>query len=164
MEIEQGGNLALSEAPAAAQVRRAQPSDMDWITGELRAFDRFYGSTKSLFGNAEYVRTTLEALIAQHVFLIAERDGNRMGFIAGLLTPHFFNPELKVLTEMLWWVPPAHRGSRAGLLLLNEYIRIGEESADWILMTLEDRSPIAERSLIKRGFHLKERSFLMEVN
>jgi hypothetical protein len=93
---------------------------------------------------------------------IAERDGP-VGFVSGMLAAHPYNPALTVLTEMFWWVAPEARGSRAGLLLLDAFLAYGERNADWIIFTLEHHSPVNERTLTKRGFHLHERSYLYEV-
>lgn len=76
---------------------------------------------------------------------------------------HPYNPAIRVLTETFWWVTPNARGSRAGLMLLDAFTAYGERNADWIVFTLEHHSPVNERTLTKRGFHLHERSYLREV-
>ena len=48
-------------------------------------------------------------------------------------------------------------------MLLKKYIEFGKKVANWIIMTLEDASPVKDESLLKRGFKLKERSFFLEV-
>jgi hypothetical protein len=148
----------------SVEVRTANLDDIDWILGQLKNFADFYGTRKNLFGDdAEYNKNLITNLIERHVFLIAESiQFGRIGFIAGSLEPHLYNPDITVLNECFWWVDEKHRGSKAGLLLLNSFVHFGKRAADWIWMTLETDSPVQDRSLIRRGFKEQERSFLME--
>jgi hypothetical protein len=146
------------------QVRKATIEDMPQIMVELKAFSEFYDSKHELFGNDDdYSDALIRAFIEEHVFFVCENDGEFVGFICGLVSPHIYNPSIKVLTESFWWVKPEHRGSKAGLLLLNTFIDFGKGLADWIICTLEDASPVNDSVFYKRGFKLKERSFLLEV-
>ena len=147
-------------------VRKATNSDSKWILGQLSVFSKFFESKYQLFsGEAnETDLATLSFMINDHLFLVAEReDGVLLGLVSGLYSPHLFNPNIKVLTETFWWVDEQHRGTRAGYLLLKEFIRIGREDCQWILMTLEKKSPVHDEALIKLGFKEKEKIFLMEV-
>jgi hypothetical protein len=146
-------------------VRKADPSDLDWILAQLPVFDRFYGAKHSLLGEETYVRGFIAGLIEKHLVLVADSDtAGLIGFIAGLLSPHPYNPALTTLYEQFWWVAEEHRGTRAGLMLLNAYTAWGKANAHWTTMTLEDKSPIADRTLLKRGFKLKERQYILEAN
>lgn len=49
-------------------------------------------------------------------------------------------------------------------MLLNEFVAFGHANADWIALSLiEGASPVKQSSLVKRGFHLHESSYLLEV-
>lgn len=143
-------------------VRPATLEDIPWLLEQLAAFDQFFGSSRSLFPSIEYAESTLALLITEHLFLVAESNGP-LGFIAGMVVPHTLNPAITVLSELFWWVAPQHRGSRAGLLLLNAYVAAGKQRAHWVTMTLEADSPVAPRCLEQRGFRLKETTYLLEV-
>lgn len=146
------------------EIRHGEAADVDWMLGQLRKFAQFFGSKRSLFGDEAHARATLGGMIQDHLVLVAAADGSeRLGFIAGLITPHMYNPEIRVLCETFWWVAEEHRRSRAGLLLLNAFLAWGKAHADWITFSLEQNSPMRAESLEKRGLHLHERSFLMEV-
>lgn len=146
-------------------VRRATSTDLDWLMTQLRAFSRFFGSERALFGDEEYARKTMSGIIENHVVFIAEReDGALMGFVGGLLVQHFMNPKIRTLTELFWWVDPDHRRSRAALMLLETFMAYGKENADWITFSLEDHSPVSDRCLTRRGFKPRERAYLMEVS
>jgi len=145
------------------KVRHAQPGDIDWIVNELRDFSDFFGTEYNMFEDEAYAVEKMLWIIKDQIAFVAEKDEELLGFIAGLVTPHLFNPNIIWLTEMFWWVPEEHRHSRAGLLLLNEFVDWGKENANWITLGLENSSPIKTESLAKRGFKLHERAFLMEV-
>jgi hypothetical protein len=144
-------------------VRPATTDDIPWLLAELAAFDRFFGSSRSLFPSIEYAEGVLTGVMTDHLFLVAESPHGPAGFIAGTITPHGLNPAIVVLAELFWWVAPEHRGSRAALLLLNAYVAAGKARAHWITMTIEAESPIGPHMLYRRGFRFKEASYLLEV-
>lgn len=145
-------------------VRPALDSDLHFIVNELKAFAQFLGTKTSLFPDESYAYTATKNLIDNHVLLVAESESGLMGFIAGNLHNHLFNPSIRVLDELFWWVKEAYRGSRAGLMLLNEFTRIGKMKADWIFFsTVDGKTKVNDRSIIKRGYRLQDRLFLLEV-
>jgi RimJ/RimL family protein N-acetyltransferase len=147
------------------QVRRADADDIPWLVSQLECFNQFFAARRSLFDEAYTRDKFLPPLISHHLVLIAVgAAGDRMGFIAGMIMPHLFNPSIRTLMELFWWVSPEHRGSRAGLMLLNAFTDWGKANVDWVTLSLEHDSPIKEESMVKRGYRLKERAFLMEVS
>lgn len=149
----------------AFSTRKAELSDIDWILELLKKFSDFYSSKYQLFGDdVEYSKSALTKLIDNHVFIVCEDESKGpAGFICGLITNHFFNPKIKVLSEQFWYVDEKYRNSRAGLLLLNEFILYGKYYCNWITFSLLTNSPVKEETLIKRGFVFKEKALLMEV-
>lgn len=131
---------------------------------QLRQFSQFVGTKRPLFADEGFAREKMISMIREHVVLVAEKDTQRMGVIAGILVPHFMNPKIRVLAEMFWWVQPEHRQTRAGLLLLKEFIRYGKEAADWITFALEHNSPVRDETLLRHGFSPLERNFILEVS
>ena len=145
-------------------IRPANEMDADWILGQLNQFSAMYGTKLSLFGDDEkYSRSLLQNIIDNHIILVAEAASGLVGLVCGLLSPHHFNPKIKVLSEQFWWVAAEHRESRAGYLLLKEFIRLGKEIVDWITFSLLDKSPVKRETLEKLGFVYREQSFVMEV-
>lgn len=145
-------------------IRRASRDDIDWMIGQLKKFSEFVGSKHSLFDDETFARTSLADMINKHLVLVADQEEHGpVGFIGGLMMPHFFNPKIRVLAEVFWWVDESHRLSRAGLMLLNAFTEFGRQNCDWITMGIEARSPINDKSILKRGYRLQERSFIMEV-
>lgn len=145
------------------RIRKANSEDIDWLLSELKIFSKVYTTKLSPFGDEAYVRPGILHLIENHLFLIAELASQPVGLIAGYVSPHFFNPKIRTLSEIFWWVSVEHRNSRAGFMLLREFMEWGKKNVDWITVALEKKSPVSADALLKRGFELQEHSFLMEV-
>jgi len=145
------------------EVRRADGADVDWIVDQLKDFSDFHDSKYALFGDIEHAAKIVGDVIENHVVFVAHGDGKLMGFISGYLIDHPYNPKIKTLNEQFWWVPEEYRGTGAGALLLKSFNDYGKKVAHWIIMALESNSPVKEDSLVKRGYRLHERSYLMEV-
>jgi len=145
-------------------IKRATVDDIPWLLSELRKFAEFFGTKLSLLGNEAMATHGLEIIIRDHFFAIAHHDTHGpVGFISGVLSPHMFNPDITVLSETFWWVSENHRGTRAGFMLFQEFKKFGAENADWITCNLESHSPVSDEFMVRNGFRLQERSFLMEL-
>jgi hypothetical protein len=147
-------------------IRQAQLSDIDWLLQELEKFSNFYASKYKLFSTDEkYNRALITSIVQSHLVIVAYKEdtGEQVGFIAGTIAGHIYNPEIKTLSEMFWWVQEEHRLGRAGMLLLHAFIEYGKKNCQWVTMTIEDNSPINPDSLLRRGFKPKEVSFIMEI-
>lgn len=145
-------------------IRPAFLGDVEWLFEQCEAFAKFYGSKISLAGNPEYGKFFLTNLVENHFVRIAMNDDVRAGFIAGMITPHHFNPNIKQMAELLWWVREEHRGGGAGAKLFKNFVEYGKANCDWITFTLEENTPIGDAVLIKHGFRLTEKAYLMECN
>ena len=149
--------------------RRAVPSDIDWLMGQLRQFARFYGTKRSLFPTDDYAEQVLESMVSsQAIFMAVETTSygeQPIGFIAAMVGVHPYNPTIRLLAETFWWVEPTLRGGRAALLLLEAFKAWGVESGfDWLTLSMvEGKSPLTDRTLERHGFRLHEKSYLREV-
>lgn len=146
------------------EIRPAVTLDVPWVFAMCEDFARFYGSKISLAARPDYGKQFLENLVNNHVLIVAFKDGSPAGFIAGIRTPHHFNPDIIQLSELLWWVDEGFRNTGVGAKLFNEFITTGEAVADWMTFSLEHNSPIKDDFLLKRGFRLQERAYLKEIN
>lgn len=147
-----------------ASVRVATHEDIDWIVDELKRFAALARTKKPLFGSEAHAVPFISSCIDHHVALIAESETHeRLGVIIGTLCPHPFNPEIRLLSEIFFWVTEAARGSRAAPLLLNAFDLIGSQRADWITLSKFFTSPIHSRSYERRGYRLQEQTFLKET-
>lgn len=91
--------------------------------------------------------------------LIVKKDGRPAGVIGGFTSPNMFNPKFTTLVEILWYVVPEHRNTRAGLLLLKKFKEIGEEVADEVTLCTLSTSAVNHDSLARLGFQFKEKAF-----
>ena len=143
------------------EVRLAEYGDLKWLLD--------YAAKRMLtedVGNPDmYQRGALDNLVlkAMHseTLFVATYAGEPVGVLGGIAVPHYLNPDKNTLAEIMWYVLPEHRQSRGGLLLLRTYAKKAKEF-DYATFSLLAGSPISDRTLSKYGFHLKERSFLME--
>ncbi len=147
----------------STSVRSAVQEDVPWLLQQARAFDAAAGFKRGLMPTDEEAIPLLRALVAAHIVFIAEVNNCLAGFIAGWYGAHPFNRNVRTLTEVLWWVQPEYRGTRAGIMLLDRFEDCGRHIADWTILTLEHDSPLREAHLTKRGFRQTERAFLLEV-
>ncbi len=172
------------------EIYHAEMLDVPWMIEQVKAFSEFYANQKKQFyPGDDQAKIFLTNLITKQVVFVAKYldpieaenikeaidSGEtstkkklsdpwiRTGFIAGFLYPHFFNPDIVVLSELFWWVPEKYRGGRSGLMLFNMFKEFGEDHADQIIMTIEEESPVNPRILTKKGFRVKEHSYILEV-
>jgi hypothetical protein len=143
-------------------IRSANSEDYEWVMAQAEEFDKFFDAKFSLVPDKEEAAILFKALIDSHLFLISEINGVRTGFITGLISPHFLNSNVNTLTEILWWVDTKYRLGRSGVTLLNAFVEWGKENVQMINFSLEDKSPINDSTLERRGFRYKERAFIME--
>lgn len=144
-------------------VRLAAIEDADWIVGQLEQFAEALHTKLKIFPGAHLAKQKVLDLIENHIVLVAYKEDQLLGMIGGIVTPHFFNPEITTLAELFWWVDKSHRGSRSGLILLNAFVELGKLRADWVTMCLEKDSQIKDKCLLDRGFVPMERTYLLEV-
>lgn len=81
------------------------------------------------------------------------------GVVVSVPSPFIYNSKLSCLSELVWYVLPEYRRTRAALLLLNSFT---EESTKYDVSTLSSlpSSDVENRALIKRGFKMKEYGFM----
>lgn len=91
---------------------------------------------------------------------IVTKDGQPVGTLGALLVPNIYNPDFTTLAELVWYVLPEHRNSRAAILLLEVFEKCAEDNADDAILSLLPTSKV--RSLEKRGFKLCEKAYRKE--
>lgn len=146
-------------------IRPANVADTPWLLSQLRAFSEFYATKVPLFpADDDHATRVIEDQIQRNPFFIAvDATAGPVGFMSGAVIAHPYNPDLRLLQELFWWVAPDRRGGRAGALLLQHFEEYGRANADWILMTIEAKSPVNPATLERRGYRLHEQTYLMEV-
>ena len=145
------------------KIRVASVLDLGEMVPEGIKFLKFIRPDKKTDSNMMYY--LLHALVTKGVVFLAEKDEEIIGGIGGSVVNSHFWPDDVVLTEVFWWVKEEHRCSSAALRLMNKFIQYGKDNPEitQVVMSVEINSPLNDDVYTKRGFTLKEKSFLMEV-
>lgn len=145
------------------RIRNATLGDVPWLLEQLVALDRSVGVARSFFPpTLDAAERKVAWLVVAHPFFVAEEaERGRLGFLAGLLAPHLFS-DRPTLSTIFWWVDEPFRGSRAGLLLLNHFVRFGREQGADVIVTLAETTPVNPDTLERRGFRAQETQYVME--
>jgi RimJ/RimL family protein N-acetyltransferase len=146
------------------EIRWAKEEDIPWVETELLEFSEAIGTKYPLFPlDADFRRDTLVKLMNDHLFLIAEKAGTPVGLISGVMIPHLLNPAVTVLHELFWWVNPKYRGTRAGLMLLEDFVEWGKQHCQWVYFSVHRTTEVSKRAMIRQGFREEQTVFLLEV-
>lgn len=107
---------------------------------------------------------TLDGMVAQGLFLIAQHGEQVIGYAGARCGPLFYTEEL-VACELFWWVEPAYRG-RAGIALFNALIEASRQAGAsyFAPLTLEGRNASELAAFYRRrGFELVERIYIGRI-
>lgn len=104
------------------KIRSANKFDLPYIIEMLKHFrdDSPVEKIKEC-NNHEYINTLYHHIIVgRGIALIAESD-EPVGMILGFIDQNIWDPDIRVLKELCYWVEPEYRGTTAGYRLLKEY-------------------------------------------
>ena len=141
-------------------VRKAREQDIKVIVEDLakRMVEEEYGRPELY--NKDTFYNIANIAVTQGVCFVVDKEGVLVGVLLGVVGPHPFNPQISVLTELVWYVNPEDRATRAAALLIKRYIKEGERVADEMTFSLLPTSPIKDSTMSKLGFVMKERGYL----
>lgn len=135
---------------------------MTWLMSQAPNFFSFLQTRHSLY-NEQQIALIFRELLKNGIVLVVEKEGNVVGALGATVGGHPYNPTLLSAFEVFWWVEEKHRDSRAGILLFNEYIRFSKErECKMVHISKLEHSPFKEEFLVKKGFSLVEKAYLME--
>jgi N-acetylglutamate synthase-like GNAT family acetyltransferase len=113
------------------KVRLANKFDLPVVLNMLRNF-RNHTPIDMMreCNNEEYINKLFHhVILGGGVALIAE-DKDVAGMIIGVKDQNVWDPEIKVLRELVYWVEPEYRGTTAGYKLLLKYNKLAQELVD----------------------------------
>lgn len=90
---------------------------------------------------------------------VVKKGYEPVGALGSLLLPNIYNPKIITLVEMVWYVLPEYRNTRAGAMLFSEFDKLAGQIADEAVLSLLGDSPINIKTLEKRKFFLGEFAF-----
>jgi len=137
-------------------------SDMEWFveTAAVRMLKEEVNRPEYVDIENLYVLASTGAISG--TAFVVKKEGNPVGAIGGILSPHLFNPKMRMLTEVFWYVLPEYRNTRAGLLLLDAYSKKAEEVSDEASFSLLKTSTVKKETLERKGFEFREYAFCKE--
>lgn len=147
---------------AGMTVRDATVDDIERIVALAKKFHEVSG-----YEFLEFDEETVANLVGQSIECglcpVAEVDGEVVGFLVGLEFPALLNVNIRVGTEVAWWLEPEFRGKPIGVKLLLE----AESKAKrkglkfWSMMCLEHLNAEGLEDIYQRlGYIRAERTYL----
>lgn len=106
------------------QIRQAEPIADDLVPVITHGREMHKNSTlRNLQYDPRQLGDTLLNLAASEhgAVILAEADGEVVGFVLALVSKSFFGPDL-VASELAVYVTPEYRGTRAGVKLVRAYV------------------------------------------
>lgn len=106
----------------------------------------------------------LEHVSETGIFLVGEKDGEVVGAIGGMLSPHPYAPMHLMGTEMFLWVDKEHRKSTIGPRLLKAFEQKCKDNyCKYIVMTSTVHTPNFKKYLAKNNYVESETAYLKEI-
>jgi N-acetylglutamate synthase-like GNAT family acetyltransferase len=114
------------------KIRHANKFDFPEIVAMLHRF-KMQGPTEisNNFDNETHVATVYAHIIAgKGLALVAEKEGKLAGMLIGIVDSLVWDPDTRVLREIVYWVDEEYRGSTAGYRLLAQYVKECDEMVE----------------------------------
>lgn len=142
------------------EVRVAKEQDKDWIeqVAAIRMLAEELNRPELI--NPARIKLLVKKGVDEKTCFIAFKDGKPAGVLGAFLIENMFEPSIKVLSEVFWYVLPEYRDTRIGFLLLNLFDETARQIAnESTLSILTGSTEINIDSFAKRGFILDEFAF-----
>ena len=136
-------------------VRDATRDDYTDILEMGRSFARAAGQPELIDDAA------IQVLDSLPILKVAE-NGSIVGMASAMVYPHYWNPDVMVAQELWWWVKEDARGTRAGLMLLDELEKAAKEcgASKLMMLCLDDLDGDRVGQIyLRRGYKPQERTF-----
>lgn len=112
-------------------IRNANKFDLPYILDMLRDFRNATPIDMMRdCDNEEYINKLYHHIILGGGIALIVEDEKPYGMIIGVKDHNIWDPEIKVLRELVYWVDPAYRGTTAGYRLLKEYNKQAQKLVD----------------------------------
>lgn len=113
--------MTVAAEPATITLRQGQDGDYDGICRVIRAFfDESVGAYHFSIDLAS-IQKSMAVVLKEHIAIVALLDDEIIGCIGGTLAPLDFNHNLKMATELVWYVKAEHRDGTVGARLIQAF-------------------------------------------
>jgi predicted N-acetyltransferase YhbS len=113
------------------------------------------------------VVTQLRRCLADRLAFIAEVGGQVVGGIVGISTALWYAPQVRLASELAWWVEPQHRGGSAALRLLRAFedrARSTGHQRCAMMMIVALGGDTLDKLYKRLGYNLVEQSYLKDIS
>ena len=107
----------------------------------------------------KHAATLLNTLVTSGICYVAEKDGEVVGVTGGMVSPNIWNPSIKQVDEVIFYLRKKARGSTLGYKMIKAY---AEDASEYELSTLKlmHTSPALDKAYNRLGYYEIERSFM----
>jgi len=137
----------------------------DDVAGLIPIMDRFHEwapiPVKTKLDNDALV-SIVKNIIDNGAIYIAASDNVIVGFLVGVITSTWYNPNTRVAAELAWWVDDSHKNSGVGIKLLKSFEKWSKlNNADVVVVSdfIKQGFKPAGQMLERLGYGCFERSF-----
>lgn len=135
--------------------RNATHDDVGKCLTCAKHFVDFYG----LDWDIESIIDTLNMVIDNGVFILAEINGEVVGGAAAIVSPTIWNRKQLFFQEVFWWVEPEYRNTSVGIKLLRHLESKAPEGTT-ISISILPETNIKQDTLAKLGYSIKELTYI----
>ncbi len=117
------------------KIRSATKFDIPQIFDMLRHY-RDAGTVNGIGGIGEIVSEETPSKVMAYILagaglaIVSEADGKLTGMILAIKTPQLWDHTKYIMSEVVYWVEPEHRGTTAGYRLLAAYVEACDDLKD----------------------------------
>lgn len=145
-------------------IRDATIEDIPFIVKEGSKFLTLHPANLQKDFDINHLLSLADNFIQNHVILIAEESNERLGMIAGLISPNPFNPNYIGLQEFIWWVREESRHTSAAIKLYKAFEKKARLlEVDFISMVSTSYTPTLEKLYKKDNFIPVETAYIKEL-
>lgn len=139
-------------------MRSAEERDLENILEMSKAFYATTHHARNIPLDEGSVIHLVNLLLEGGILLVAEIDEEVVGMIGGYVHPYIFNNNVMQLGEIVWYVKPEHRATRAGLLLLDCLEAAAKQNGvDYmVMMNFVDGPEVVNRAYTASGYNMTE--------
>ena len=147
-------------------IRKAGVPDVDAIVAMAGPFLNYSQFTDYTEIERDDVVFGICNLIDNGIVFVAEKEGQIVGCICGIITNFWFARNTKVAAELGWWVNEEHRGSTASIRLLQAFENWAKEHGVKVItmsdLVINGNTPVGP-IYKKLGYEFVERAHIKGV-